>query len=142
MKISSTYTVALQLLMICKHYKNEKITSGFVSRKIGTDSAIIRRVMADLKSNGYIESKPGPGGTQLLKSLNDITLYDVYTAVTNDDDQILKFYDSTEESSLFEEQIKSVSNECFSQYISSFYSELKNHTVGDLYDKVESFKKD
>ena len=141
MKISSTYTVALQLLMICKHYENEKITSGFVSRKIGTDSAIIRRVMADLKSNGYIESKPGPGGTQLLKALNDITLYDVYTAVTNDDDQILKFYDSTEESSFFEEQIKSVSNECFSQYISSFYSELKNHTVGDLYDKVDSFKK-
>ena len=56
MKISSTYTVALQLLMICKHYEKEKITSGFISRKIGADSAIIRRVMADLKSNGYIES--------------------------------------------------------------------------------------
>lgn len=138
MKISSTYTVALQLLMICKHYESKKITSSFVSRKIGADSAIIRRVMADLKSNGYIESKPGPGGTQLLKDLNDIFLYDVYTAVTNDDKHILKFYDSTEESSFFEEKIKSISNECFSQYISSFYSELKSHTVGDIYNKIES----
>lgn len=137
MKISSTYTVALQLLMICKHYEKEKITSGFISRKIGADSAIIRRVMADLKNNGYIESKPGPGGTQLLKDLNDISLYDVYTTVTNDDEQILKFYDSTDESSFFEEKIKTVSNECFSQYISSFYSELKNHTVGDIYYKIE-----
>ena len=49
MKISSTYTVALQLLMICKHYENEKITSTFVSKKIGADSAIIRRVMAGFK---------------------------------------------------------------------------------------------
>lgn len=138
MKISSTYTVALQLLMICKHYENEKITSGFVSRKIGADSAVIRRVMAALKRNGYIKSKPGPGGTQLLKDLNDITLYDVYTATTNGNEQILKFYDSTDESSFFEEKIISVSNECFSQYINSFYLELKNHTLGDIYNKIES----
>lgn len=138
MKISSTYTVALQLLIICKHYEKEKITSTFVSRKIGADSAIIRRVMADLKSNGYIESKPGPGGTHLLKNLNDISLYDLYTTVTTADEQILKFYNSTDESSSFEEKIKFVSNECFSKYINSFYSELKNHTVGDIYNKIVS----
>ena len=55
MKISSTYTVALQLLLICKHYENEKITSGFVSRKIGADPALIRRVMTDLKNKNYIK---------------------------------------------------------------------------------------
>ncbi len=136
MKISSTYTVALQLLMICRHY-NEKITSYFISKKIGADSAVIRRVMADLKGGGYIESKPGPGGTKLLKALDDINLYDVYKAVTKDDDHILKFYDSTDESSRFEEKMKSVADECFSQYITSFYSELKTHTVGDLYNKIE-----
>ncbi len=137
MKISSTYTVALQLLMICKHYENEKITSTFVSKKIGADSAIIRRVMADLKSNSFIESKPGPGGTQLLKDLKDISLYDVYVSVTDDDEQVLKFYDSTDESTIFEEKIKFASNEAFAQFISSFYTELKSHTVGDIYAKIE-----
>ena len=38
---------------------------------------------------------------------------------------------------ILEEEMKAVSNECFSQYISSFYSELKNHTVGDIYSKIE-----
>ena len=136
MKISSTYTVALQLLMICKHYDNEKVTSGFVSRQIGADAAIIRRVMADLKSNGYIESKPGPGGTKLLKNLNEIVLYDVYKAVTDDDEDVLKFYDSTEYTTPFEEKIKKASNECFSKYISSFYTELKSHTVEDIYQNI------
>ncbi len=136
MKISSTYTVALQLLMICKHYDDEKVTSGFVSRKIGADAAIIRRVMADLKSNGYIESKPGPGGTKLLKNLNDIVLYDVYKAVTDDDEDVLKFYESTEYTTSFEERIKTASKECFSEYISSFYEELKTHTVEDIYRYV------
>ena len=140
MKISSTYTVALQLLLICKHYEHKKITSGFISQKIGADPAIIRRVMADLKSSGYIESKPGPGGTKLLKDLNEIILYDVYKSVTQDDDQILKFYDLTDESSIFEEKIKSVSNEFFTQYISSFYSELKTHTIGEIYNEIENSK--
>lgn len=140
MKISSTYTVALQMLMICKYYDNEKITSTFVSKKIGADSAIIRRVMADLKSKKYIESKPGPGGTTLLKDLRDISLYDVYMAVTNNDANtiynILKFYNSTNESSDFEKKMKSISNECFSNYIRSFYEELKTHTVDDIYQKI------
>lgn len=138
MKISSTYTVALQLLMICKQYENEKITSGFISRRIGADAAIIRRVMVDLKSNGYIESKPGPGGTILLKNLNDINLYDIYKAVTDDDEKILKFYDSGKESTPFEEKMQAAADECFSEYISSFYSELKSHTVGDIYAKTQS----
>ena len=138
MKISSTYTVALQLLMICKQYENEKITSGFISRRIGADAAIIRRVMVDLKSNGYIESKPGPAGTSLLKNLNDINLYDIYKAVTDDDEKILKFYDSGKESTSFEERMQSAADECFSEYISSFYSELKSHTVGDIYAKTQS----
>ena len=138
MKISSTYTVALQLLMICKQYEDEKITSGFISRRIGADAAIIRRVMVDLKSNGYIESKPGPGGTRLLKDLNDINLYDIYKAATDDDGKILKFYDSGKESTSFEEKMQSSANECFSEYISSFYSELKSHTVGDIYAKTQS----
>ena len=124
------------MLMICKHYENEKITSTFVSRKIGADPAIIRRVMADLKSKGYIESKPGPGGSRLLKALSEIPLFDVYMAVTNDDEHILKFYDSTNESSPFEERMKSISNKCFSQYISSLYTELKTHTVADIYEKI------
>ena len=137
MKISSTYTVALQLLMICKQYENEKITSGFISRRIGADAAIIRRVMVDLKNNGYIESKPGPGGTKLLKDLNDINLYDIYKAVTDDDEKILKFYDSGNESTSFEERMMSATDECFSEYISSFYSELKSHTVGEIYTKTQ-----
>ena len=89
MKITSKYTVALQLLLICNHYSEEKITSGFISRKIGADPVIIRQVMIDLKRENYIESKPGPGGTTLKKELSNISLYEIYNCVTDDDDNIL-----------------------------------------------------
>lgn len=136
MKISSTYTVALQLLLICKHYENEKITSGFISRKIGADPALIRRVMADLKNKNYIESKPGPGGTTLKKDLSEITLYEIYKTVTDDDDQVLKFYDLPDGASTFEQSIQTTACDSFSKYIESFYLELKSHTVFDIYNKL------
>lgn len=136
MKISSTYTVALQLLMICKHYETEKITSGFISRKTGADPAIIRRIMADLKNSDYIESKPGPGGTTLKKDLNEINLYEIYKTVTDDDDQVLKFYALPSEASSFEKSIQSVACKSFSNYMASFYAELKSHTVSELYNQL------
>lgn len=136
MKISSTYTVALQILIMTKHYEGEKLTSSFFSQRIGADPALIRRVMADMNQK-WIVSKPGPGGTKLLMDLDAICLYDVYKAVTHDDDSVLKFYEVGNHASEFEENLMSVTEKCFSQFIYSFYSELKNHTVGDIYELIE-----
>lgn len=136
MKITSKYTVALQLLLICNHYNEEKITSGFISRKIGADPVIIRQVMIDLKRENYIESKPGPGGTTLKKELSNISLYEIYNCVTDDDDDILKFYTLPSESTSFEKQLQSITITNFSQYILSFYEELKKHTLQELYDQI------
>lgn len=134
MKISSTYTIALELLLICEKYKDsEKITSGSVSKKIGADSAIVRRVMSDLKNSSLIESKPGPGGTILVKPLSKITLYDVFISVTEKEDSILKFYDLPTNST-FETNIIQVSNALFDNYIDSFYQQLKAHTLDEIYN--------
>ena len=137
MKISSTYTIALQILMMIKRYSEEKLTSNYFSNKIGAAPALIRAVMADLKNSGIIESRQGPGGTHLLKKLEDISLYDVYKAVTKDTDSVLKFYDNENKESSFETQVISVTEECFSTYISSFYNELKAHTVADIYNQIK-----
>lgn len=136
MKISSTYTVALQILMMTKYYEDEKLTSSFFSQRIGADPALIRRVMADMNQK-WIVSKPGPGGTKLLKELDEICLYDIFKAVTHDDDSVLKFYEAGELATSFEEGLMTVTEKCFSQYISSFYSELKAHTVGDIYALIK-----
>ncbi len=137
MKISSTYTIALQILMMIKRYPEEKLTSNYFSNKIGAAPALIRAVMADLKNSGVIESRQGPGGTHLLKNLEDISLYDVYKAVTKDTESVLKFYDNESKESSFEAQVISVTEECFETYISSFYNELKTHTVADIYNCIK-----
>lgn len=49
MKISSRYTIALQLLCIFEVYRDNKITSNFIAEKTGADSSTVRYIMLDLK---------------------------------------------------------------------------------------------
>ncbi len=138
MKLSYNYTVALQTLLIAYHYSDEKITSNFIARKIGADPVVVRNVMANLKNAGFIDCKPGPGGLKLTGNINKITLYDVYKTINEDDEdeKILKFYKLTYDSTDFEEKIISTTDNCFSEYINSFFNELKAHTVADIYNKI------
>lgn len=138
MKISYNYAVAIELLLCCEHYKDHKITSGFISKKIGADSAVIRRVMSDLKEHRIIDSKPGPGGTVLLKTLDQITLFDVLSAVTDLDNSILKFYELPSTSS-FESAIEQVTTHKFANYIDTFYEQLRRHTLQELYAEADAF---
>ena len=85
---------------------------------------------------GLFSWKRAIGKQTLKKELSKITLYEVYKTVTNDDDQVLKFYDMPTDASIFEKSIQRVAYESFSKYIESFYTELKSHTVMDIYNQL------
>lgn len=92
MKISVRFSMAIEMLIICKQCENkEKINSKTLAEKIGTSPIIARQIMMNLTSAGIIESKIGPGGVTLKKPLSDITLLDVYKALGEDEGSLLKF---------------------------------------------------
>ena len=92
MKISVKFTIAIEMLILCKQYENnKKMNSRTLAEKIGTSPIVARQIMMNLSSAGLIESKIGPGGTVLKKSLNEITLLEVYKALGEDEGSLLKF---------------------------------------------------
>ena len=82
MQISSKFTIAVHM-MTCMAYftEMEKVTSDFLAGSVGTNPVIIRNLMLSLKNAGLIEVKRGTGGATIKKSLEEITLFDIYTAV-------------------------------------------------------------
>ncbi len=49
---------------------------------LGTNPVVIRRMMAGLKSQGYVQAARGPGGGwRLARRLDEITVFDVYEAL-------------------------------------------------------------
>lgn len=57
-------------------------TSEQISRMLGTNPVVVRRMMSGLRENGMVKSEKGHGGGwQLTRDLADISLLDVYTAI-------------------------------------------------------------
>ena len=60
----------------------QRPTSAQISRMLGTNPVVVRRMMSGLRERGLVKSEKGHGGGwQLTKSLADTTLLDVYLAI-------------------------------------------------------------
>jgi Rrf2 family protein len=81
MKISSRFSVAVHILSILSIEKEKLCTSEWIAGSVNTNPVIIRRVTGMLKKAGLVNVNSGSGGAYLLKSIEDITLLDIYKAV-------------------------------------------------------------
>ncbi len=138
MQINLNYTIALNILITCYIYDKEKITANFIVQKTGGDGTTIREVMFKLKTAGFITNKPGPGGTKLSKDLNNVSLYDVYAAVLNPKNSILKFYDATETNKDVSLAIQNIVEKQFNEYRNLFFNEMRKTSVAQLCEKIKS----
>ena len=62
--------------------KEGPVTSDVLAKAMDTNPVVIRRVMAGLRDQGYVESEKGHGGGWTLTcDLSRVTLRDIYTAL-------------------------------------------------------------
>lgn len=60
----------------------QRPTSEQISRMLGTNPVVVRRMMSGLRESGMVKSEKGHGGGwQLTRDLAKITLLDVYVAI-------------------------------------------------------------
>jgi len=82
MQISSRFTIATHMLIIIAIKSQEsKVTSDFLAASVGVNPVIIRKILSQLKKAELISVARGTGGTEIIKDLRDINLFDVYQAV-------------------------------------------------------------
>ena len=68
------------LIHMDRHVK--RATSEAISKMLGTNPVVVRRMMAGLRDKGYVRSEKGHGGGwELTRSLDAMTLLDVYRAI-------------------------------------------------------------
>lgn len=69
------------LIIIAIKGRESKVTSDFLAASVGVNPVIIRKTLSQLKKAGLISVARGTGGTEIIKDLRDINLFDVYQAV-------------------------------------------------------------
>lgn len=88
MQITSKFTAAVHILACIDIFGGQmRVTSDFLSGSTGVNAVIVRNVLGQLRNAGIVETRQGSGGAHLAKSLDEITLYDIYKAVDCIDDE-------------------------------------------------------
>lgn len=96
MQISSRFTIGVHMLIAIDYFKDSySVTSNFLAGSIGVNPVVVRQLMQKLTAAGLIAAKRGRGGMHLVKSLKDITLYDVYKATELvENNQLFHFHEN------------------------------------------------
>ncbi len=142
-KNMTRYSVAIHILARLEIHRNERNTSDELAQEIGTNSAFIRRISSMLGKAGLVEGRPGTGGTTLLKSVEQITLLDVFNAVQVSSDSKrfgefsgLNIYREPEDQQPESAVIHGTMKDIFSGVEKAIEDELNLATIADVVSEV------
>ncbi len=135
MQMTSKFTVAVHILTCIDLFGGQmRVTSDVLSGSTGVNAVIIRNVLAQLKSAGIVNTRQGSGGAHLAKALDDITLYDVYTAVecVDNDEGLFHFHENPNAQCPVGRNIHRVMDDRLYAVQAAMERELKSISLADI----------
>lgn len=85
MQLSMKCSVAVHcLIFIWEARGRERVTSTLLAQSTGCNPVIIRNILSSLKKAGLITVSRGPGGAELCRNPENITLHEIYAALEPD----------------------------------------------------------
>ena len=82
MQLSMKCSVAIHCLIFIHEARDvAKVTSTLLSQSTGVNPVVIRNILSALKKAGLISVTRGTGGAELCREPEQITLYQVYSAL-------------------------------------------------------------
>lgn len=141
MQISSRFTIAVHMLICIESFKNEyKITSEFLASSVNVNPVVIRRILQQLKRAGIIEVKRGSGGADLLKSPEEITLFDIYEAVESvEEGQLFHFHENPNPLCPVGRNIHNIMDTRLMKIQDAMESEMRSVTIKDVMEDAHRY---
>ncbi|WP_214793056.1 MULTISPECIES: Rrf2 family transcriptional regulator [unclassified Exiguobacterium] len=138
MTISSRFSVAIHMLTLVALSPPEVISSDFLARSVNTNPALIRKIMAMLKKAELIQVKPGVAGATLKKSLNAISLLEIYQAVSVvEPNELFGIHDQPNPACPVGRNIQTTIEPIFITAQSAMERVLEQITLGDVVKDIE-----
>lgn len=139
MQISSRFTIGLHILTAIDTFQNEyKVTSDFLAGSIRTNPVVVRKILGQLKKAGLIESSQGVAGITIPKPLDQITFYDVYTAVEPvEEGDLFRFHDSPNPDCPVGRNIHTLLDGKLREIQDAMEEKMRQYTLADLHDGLD-----
>ncbi len=83
MGANSQFAMAVHVLTLLARYKDGNVKSEMLAGSVNTNPVVVRRLLGQLSQANLVESHTGStGGSQLTRCPREITLSDIYRAVS------------------------------------------------------------
>ncbi len=79
--VATRFAVGVHILLFLAWEPSGQATSGRLATSVGTNPVVIRRLAGQLARAGLIRIRRGPGGAELARPAEQITLGDVWRAM-------------------------------------------------------------
>ena len=137
-RISSRFTIAIHILTCIDYFTDEQvITSNFLASSIQVNPVIIRNIISQLKAAGMINISPGRGGMSLAKSLDSITLYDIYDATGCVRGSLFHFHENPNPRCPVGKNIHAALDGSLAEIQETLETKLKSITVQDIASRIK-----
>lgn len=134
MQISSRFTIAVHILTCINTFEDDyKITSDFLASSVNVNPVIIRKTLSQLKAYKLVNVQRGSGGTSIAKSLEEISLLDIYNAVECvENGELFHFHENPNNECPVGRNIHNVLDSRLEQVQKALEKELKKITLADI----------
>ncbi|TMV50901.1 transcriptional regulator [Paenibacillus mesophilus] len=130
MAINSRFAVGVHILSLLEINKEGRNTSEYIAGSVNTNPVVVRRITGMLSKAGLVRTSPGVAGATLARPIGEITLYDVYRAVRDDEaDPLFAVHDKPNPDCTVGKNIQYALEKSFNQAQTAMENELAGVTL-------------
>ncbi|KRK65324.1 transcriptional regulator [Companilactobacillus tucceti DSM 20183] len=139
MKYSYKLSDAIHILTYIDIIPDESISSNDIAESIEANPSVVRKLMANLKKAGLLESQVGAAHPKLAKPADTITLLDVFKAVETNHD-LLHVDPRTNMNCPVGANIQQTLNDAYKRVQKAAEDEMSNLTIQDMIDSIQDLR--
>lgn len=135
--MDTKFSSAIHMLILISEAETP-MTSEEIAVSVGTNASYIRKVTGLLKKSGIIESRQGASGCRLLIRPEELTLYEVYRAVSETEQvHVFDLHQNPNDRCIVGRHIRPVLTDVFRSIEEKAEQELRNTTLRDCMDRMQ-----
>lgn len=129
--MDTKFSVAVHVLILVAE-SSEPMNSEQMAESVGTNASYIRKILSLLKKADIVDGHRGISGYSLAVSPDNLTLLQIYRAVTDGEKiHLLDIHQNANDKCIVGRHIKPVLTEMFADLEDSFALSLKSKTLAD-----------
>lgn len=138
--VATRFAVAIHILLLlaCRQ-RCGVATSHWIADSVNTNPVVVRRITGQLARAGLVRVRRGPGGAELTRPPEEITLCDVWLAMTTErTGPMLPVHAFPNQECVVGQQIRTVLGGVFASVEQAVHASLRETTLAGLVSTIET----